>query len=69
MVRVRYEEVRAYYATTDKVNAIGLNGGALAYNHSVFQSDIHSTLEDAQRAAAARQRGHDEALTFARECR
>ena len=69
MVRVRYEEVRAYYATTDKVNAIGLNGGALAYNHSVFQSDIHPTLEEAQKAAADRQRGHDEALKFARECR
>lgn len=69
MVRVRYEEVRAYYAATDKVSAIGLIGGALAYNHSVFPSDIHPTLEDAQKAAADRQRGHDEAMKFARECR
>jgi len=69
MVKVRYEEVRAYYAATDKVSAIGLSEGALAYNHSVFPSDIHPTLEDAQKAAADRQHGHDEALKFARECR
>lgn len=69
MVKMRYEEVRAYYASTDKVSAIGLSQGALAYNHSVFPSDVHPTLEDAQKAAADRQRGHDEALKFARECR
>jgi len=69
MVRVRYEEVRAYYAATDKVSVVGLSGGALAYNYSIFPSDIHPTLEDAEKAAADRQRGHDEALKFAQECR
>lgn len=69
MVRVRYEEVRAYYAATHEVIAVGLSGGALAYNYSIFPSDIHPTLEDAQKAAADRQRGHDEALKFAWECR
>jgi len=61
MVRVRYEEVRTYYAATDKVSAVGLAGGALTYNYSIFPSDIHPTLEDAQKAAADRHRGHDEA--------
>ncbi len=61
MVRVRYEEVRAYYAATDKVSEVGLSGGALAYNYSVLPSDIHPSLEDAQKAAADRQHWHDEA--------
>ena len=69
MVKMRYEEVRAYYAATHEVIAIGLRHGALAYNYIVSPSDIHPTLEEAQKAAADRQRGHDEALKFARECR
>lgn len=64
MVQVRY------YAETDTVrSAFGLSGGDFAYNHSIIPSDIYPTLEDAQKAAADRQRGHDEALKFARECR
>lgn len=63
-VRVRY------YAATDKVrSALVLSRGALAYNHSILSSNVYPTLEDAQKAAADRQHGHDEALKFARECR
>jgi len=69
MVKMRYEEVRAYYAATQEVIAIGLRHGALAYNYIVSPSDIHPTIEDAQKAAADRQRGHDEARQVARECR
>lgn len=63
-VRVRY------YAATDKVrSALVLSRGALAYNNSIVSSNVFPTAEDAQKAAADRQHGHDEALKFARECR
>jgi hypothetical protein len=68
LVRVRYDEVRSYYAATDKIASIGFNG-ATFYNGSVYECDIHPTLEAAQKAAADKQSGHDEALSFARECR
>lgn len=68
MVRVRYDEVKSYWAATDKVRTIGYNGTVL-YNHSICHADIFPTLEEAQKAAADRQHGHDEALKFARECR
>jgi hypothetical protein len=68
LVRVRYEELRAYYAATDKITSIGFNG-ATFYNGGVYQCDIHPTPEKAQKAAADKQAGHDEALKFARECR
>ena len=34
-----------------------------------FGEDLSFTVEDAQKAVADRQRGHDEALKFAQECR
>ena len=69
MARVRYEEVRAYYAATYTVRTIRVSWGSAVYNNDIMPSDIYPTLEDAQKAAADRQRGHDEALKFARECR
>ena len=68
LARVRYEEVRAYHAATDKIASIGFSG-ATFYNGGVYECDIHPTLENAQKAAADKQSGHDEALRFARECR
>lgn len=68
LVRVRYEEVRRYYAATDRIVLIGFNG-ATFYNGGVYECDIHPTLEAAQKAAADKQYGHDEALKFAQECR
>jgi len=69
MARVRYEEVRAYYAATYTVRTIGVSWGAPVYNNSIMPSDIYPTLEAAQKAAADKQAGHDEALKFAQECR
>lgn len=69
MARVRYEEVRAYYAATYTVRTIRVSWGSAVYNNDIMPSNIYPTLEDAQKAAEDRQRGHDEALKFARECR
>jgi len=68
LVRVRYEEVRRYYAATDRIASIVFNG-ATFYNSGVYECDIHPTLEAAEKAAADKQAGHDEALKFAQECR
>ena len=48
-------------AATYTVRTIRVSWGSAVYNNDIMPSDIYPTLEDAQKAAADRQRGHDEA--------
>ena len=69
MVKVRYEEVRYYFATSDKVERITGSDKAVLYNGKVPESCIFESKEAAEVSATTIQKDHLEANEFAARCR
>jgi len=67
-VKVRYEEKRHYYASQGKIQKITLNGVIVNGEH-IYDSNICSTLEEAESIAKKAQSKYEEHCNFSAMCR
>ena len=67
-VKVRYEEERSYYASHGKIQKITLNGVIVNGVH-IYDSNVCSTLKEAENIVKKAQGGYEEHCKFSAMCR